>query len=59
MNLLETYVTNITNIGKPDKYGFCEVTADFDCYGVEEVQKTKKIHLDDIYKIKRDGFYLC
>ena len=58
MNLLETYVTNITNIGKENKYHFYNITADFDCYGNEEIQVTKSLHVDDIERIKRDGFYL-
>ena len=58
MNLVETYVTNITNIGKANRYGFCNITADFDCYGHKEVQVTKKLHIDEINKIKRYGFYL-
>lgn len=58
MNLVEIYVTNITNIGKANRYGFCCVTADFDCCGRKKIQVTKNLHVDDIYKIKRYGFYL-
>lgn len=43
MNILEIYVTNISDIGEKDQYGFCKVTADFDCYGRKELQVTKKI----------------
>lgn len=59
MNLIETYVTNITNIGEADKYNFCSITADFDCYGREEIQVTKQLHTYVIEKIKRDGYYLA
>lgn len=58
MNLVKTYVTNITNIGKADRCGYCNVTADFDCYGRKEIQATKRLHIEEINKIKRYGFYL-
>lgn len=58
MNLLKTYVTNITHIGEPNEYGFCKVTADYDCYGIKEEQTTEIIHKDDVEQIKKDGYYL-
>ena len=58
MNLIEIYVTNITNIGKANRYNYCNITADFDCCGYKEIQKTKSLHIDDINSIKRYGYYL-
>ena len=58
MNILEIYVTNISDIGEKDQYGFCKVTADFDCYGRKELQVTKKLHISEIEKINECGYYL-
>lgn len=59
MNLVEEYVTNITHISEPDKYGFRKVTADYDCYGRKEVQVTKEISDFEWKMIKEKGYRLC
>ena len=57
MNLLETYVTNITKVEVGLPYNCVRITADFDCYGYEEIQATKVIGMDQYQQIIAYGYY--
>lgn len=56
MNLLEIHVTNIT--AHVEENGLHQITADFDCYGKKECQKTKWLTEMDYKMIKERGYYL-
>lgn len=58
MNLLETYVTNITKVEVGLPYNCVRITADFDCYGRKEIQATKVIMMDEYQQIIAWGYYL-
>lgn len=56
MNLVEIHVDNITEHKEED--GLHKITADFDCYGRKEYQKTKWLTETDYDRIKKKGYYL-
>ena len=58
MNLLETYVTNITKVEVGLPYNSVRITADFDCYGRKEIQATKVIDMHYYQQIIAWGYYL-
>lgn len=62
MNLLETYVSNITNVeeikDKTGKLSLFKVTADFDCYGSIEIQITKNLGKHEYDSVLEKGYYL-
>lgn len=58
MNLVETYVTNITKVEVGLPYNCVRITADFDCYGCKEIQATKVIDMDQYQQIIAWGYYL-
>ena len=58
MNLLETYVTNITKVEVGLPYNCVRITADFDCWGHKEIQATKVISMDEYQQIIAWGYYL-
>ena len=58
MNLLETYVTNITKVEVGLPYNCVRITADFDCWGAKEIQVTKIIDMWDYQRIIAYGYYL-
>ena len=51
MNLVETYVTNITKVEVGLPYNCVRITADFDCYGRKEIQATKVIMMGEYQQI--------
>ena len=56
MNLVEIWVTNITeNI---EIEGLYKITADFNCYGSEELQVTKWLTQSDYDSVMEKGYYL-
>ena len=60
MNLLETYVTNITeekDIYVEDMH-LHSIKADFNCYGRIDKQITKIVSDGDYEMIKSEGYYL-
>lgn len=57
MNLVEVYVTNITEHYKED--GLHRITADFNCYGRMEYQKSKWITEQDYKMIMEKGYCLA
>ena len=58
MNLLETYVSNITKIELGLPHGCIRITADFeDDDGGKEVQATKVISILQYTMIKANGYY--
>lgn len=60
MNLLETYVTNITyeELVKDLDFILYKIVADTDCYGCKEYNKTLYVHADQYKSIKEKGYYL-
>ena len=58
MNLVETYVKNITKVELGLPRGCIRITADFedDC-GKEEIQATKIVSLLQYTMIKANGYY--
>ena len=58
MNLVETYVTNITKVEVGLPYNCVKITADFNCYGCKEIQATKVIGMHQYQQIISEGFYL-
>ena len=61
MNLLEHYVTNITNEEPIEKNGmlFFKVVCDVDCCGNKEIQKEVFLSEDDYAEAKSNGYYLA
>lgn len=57
MNLLETYVTNITKVEVGLPYNSVRITADFEDDGGKEVQATKIISMLQYTMIKAVGYY--
>lgn len=57
MNLLENYVTNITNVETGLPYNSVRITADFEDDGGKEVQATKIISILQYTMIKAVGYY--
>lgn len=57
MNLLETYVTNITKVETGLLYNSVRITADFEDDGGKEVQATKIISMLQYTMIKAVGYY--
>ena len=58
MNLVETYVSNITKVEVGLPYNCVRITADFDCWGHKEMQATKVISMDQYQQIIAWGYYL-
>lgn len=60
MNLLRTYVTNITHeeLVKGVDFIFYKVIADTDCYGHKEYNKTLLLTKDNYKSVKEKGYYL-
>lgn len=58
MNLLETYVTNITKVDVGLPYNSVRITADFEDDGGKEVQATKILTMWEYQQIIAWGFYL-
>lgn len=62
MNILETYVTNITNVKESNdkKRGLClyKVTADYNCYGAKDIQIEKSLSKEQYEQVRRDGYYM-
>ena len=58
MNLLEIYVTNITKVEVGLPYNSVRLTADFDCYGVKELQVSKIINMHQYQEIIAYGYFL-
>lgn len=58
MNLVETYVKNITKVEVGLPYDCVRITADFDCYGSKEIQTTKIIGMKQYEQIIAWGYYL-
>lgn len=59
MNLLETYVSNITSVETGLPYNSVKITADFDdLYTPKQIQVTKIIHISTYEMIKEHGYYL-
>lgn len=56
MNLVEIYVSNITMHTVVD--GIHKITADFDCYGRKEYQKTTWLTELEYQSVKNKGYYL-
>ena len=57
MNLLETYVTNITKVEVGLPYNCVRISADFEDDGGKEVQATKIISMLQYTMIKANGYY--
>jgi hypothetical protein len=57
MNLLENYVTNITNVETGLPYNSVRITADFEDDGGKEVQATKIISMLQYTMIRAVGYY--
>lgn len=57
MNLLEVYVTNITQHVEEKECGH-RITADFNCYGRKEIGVTKIITDADYKMVLEKGYYL-
>ena len=57
MNLIETYVSNITKVEVGLPYNSVRITADFEDDGGKEVQATKVISMLQYTMIKANGYY--
>ena len=61
MNVVETYVTNITKeelkYHKDYDFEYYEIVADTDCYGVKRKQVQMHLLKDEYEHIKKYGFY--
>lgn len=57
MNLVEVYVTNITEHYEEDSMH--RITADFNCYGRIEYQKSKWLTEREYKMIMEKGYYLA
>ena len=62
MNLVETYVTNITSAERKHNeehdFYYWEIVADTDCYGSKEIQKTLRVCDKEYEQIQKYGCYL-
>lgn len=58
MNLVETYVTNITKVVMGLPYDCVKITADFNCYGNKKIQATEIIGMLQYQQIIAWGYYL-
>lgn len=58
MNVVETYVKNITYIPPPDENGYRILVADTCCYGIVEKAKKLIVSEEDYQSILEKGFYL-
>ena len=57
MNLVETYVSNITQVEVGLPYNCVRITADFEDDGGKEIQVTKVISMLQYTMIKANGYY--
>ena len=62
MNVVETYVTNITKVEKkynePNDLEYYEIIADTDCYGVKKKQTLLHLLKDEYDSVMKNGYYL-
>jgi len=58
MNILTTYVTNITNVEIGLPYNSVRITADFDCWGHKDYEEIRLLPESDYKMIIEKGYYL-
>ncbi|WP_029503960.1 hypothetical protein [Lachnoclostridium phytofermentans] len=58
MNLVEIYVSNITEQFASEYTGLHVLTADTDCYGKKETQQELFLTDDEYKSVKEKGYYL-